>query len=195
MPKYRVEKAIAIASEPIKVYETVADYSTWTTWSPWLISEPTAKVTVSSDPSSVGSLYAWQGAMNGEGELEHKLLVPGEKVEDELRFIKPFKAICKTAFHMSRVPNGTQLSWSLDASLPWYLFWMIPFMKTFIGMDYQRGLNMLKDLIETGSIPSQTIVHGKEPIAKFHMAGIAGSCPVEAIGPSMDAAFERRRRK
>ena len=33
----------------------------------------------------------------------------------------------------------------MRGALPWFLFWMRPAMETFIGMDYERGLKMLKD--------------------------------------------------
>jgi effector-binding domain-containing protein len=173
------------------VFEVVADYNTWTAWSPWLIAEPAAKVTVTEDASSLGSRYAWHGDITGQGELEHKQLKPAELVEDELRFIKPFKTICRTSFHFNREGSGTRLTWKMDASLPWFLFWMIPMMKTLIGMDYQRGLTMLKDLIETGNIPAKTIVHGPQNVGPIRMAGIASSCRVDDVSHSMEKAFEQ----
>ncbi|MEZ6097042.1 MAG: hypothetical protein R3C03_22940 [Pirellulaceae bacterium] len=93
-------------------------------------------------------------------ELEHKELINGRRVVDELRFLKPFKSICETSFELEPVSNGTRVTWNMDGAMPWFMFWMIPMMKTFIGMDYRRGLLMIKDLIETGSIPSQTEVLG-----------------------------------
>ena len=191
MPKYQIEKSIVIQSDPQHVFEVVSDYKTWTTWSPWLIAEPTAKVTVTEDSASVGSRYAWQGDITGQGELEHKQLKPAALVEDELRFIKAFKTVCKTSFHLNREGSGTRLIWKMDGSMPWFLFWMVPMMKTFIGMDFQRGLNMLKDLIEIGNVPAKTIVHGTQNVGPIRMAGIVSSCRVDDVGSSMDQAFEQ----
>lgn len=193
MPAYEIEKSVFIQASPVRVFEMVADFQTWTTWSPWLIAEPTAVVTISEDAAAVGSVYAWQGQVTGQGEVEHKRLVKGELVEEELRFIKPFKSICKTSFKISQEGSGTRLLWDMKGAMPWFLFWMIPMLKTFIGMDYQRGLNMLKELIETGTINSKTIVHGTEKIASFRMAGIANQCKIEEVGESMDKAFEQAR--
>ncbi|MEQ1905999.1 MAG: SRPBCC family protein [Pirellulaceae bacterium] len=53
MPKYHIAKSIEIAAPPQRVFECVADYGTWTTWSPWLIAEPTAKVTVSKPSNAI----------------------------------------------------------------------------------------------------------------------------------------------
>lgn len=195
MPKYQVSKSIEIAAPPQSVYEVVADYHTWTRWSPWLLAEPDAKVTVSPEGAQVGSRYQWEGAVTGQGELEHKRLEPGRMIEDDLRFLKPFKALARTAFRLEPVGGKTRLTWTMDAGLPWFLFWLVPTMKTFIGMDYARGLQMIKDLVETGGIPARTVVHGVERIQPVRMAGIAGTCSVEAVSQSMEGAFQSAQRE
>lgn len=193
MPKIQLERSILIKAEPQRVFEVLADYQTWTTWSPWLIADPEATVTVSKNPAAVGSTYHWIGTVTGEGQLEHKLLKPGQLIEDELNFIKPFKSFAKTAFHLRPEQAATRVSWTMDTSLPWFMFWMVPMMKTFIGMDYQRGLTMLKDWMETGAIPSKSKVHGSEKVEPFRMAGIAASSPVDTVGPAMDKTFAAAR--
>ena len=171
------------------MFEALADYRTWTTWSPWLIAEPEAKVTVSSNPSSIGSSYTWAGQVTGEGRIEHKKLEPNCLIEDDLNFLKPFKSYAKVVFRLNPFHDGTKVSWSMDSSLPWFMFWMVGMMKTFIGMDYMRGLAMLKEWIETGSITSKSIVHGIVQVGPVQMAGIASSCAVDQVGQSMEKAF------
>ncbi len=191
MPKFQLTRTAVIDAAPEKVFQAIADYRTWSTWSPWLISDPEATVTISENPSSVGSTYHWTGTVTGEGELEHRELQPNQLIKDDLTFIKPFKSLAKTDFQFRPDRQGTHVAWSMDSSLPWFLFWMIPMVKTFVGMDYQRGLNMLKDLIETGSIPSKTKIHGVEPVQAFRMAGVVGSSPVDSVGTAMDATFAK----
>jgi effector-binding domain-containing protein/uncharacterized protein YndB with AHSA1/START domain len=195
MPKYNITKSIEIAASPQRVFECVADYGTWTTWSPWLIAEPTAKVTLSKPANAIGSTYAWVGDVTGEGILEHKRLEPGRLIVDELKFIKPFKSTNTTTFELKPTSKGTHLTWSMDSSMPWFLFWMIPMMKTFIGMDYSRGLSMLKDLIETGKINSKVIQHGVEKMSSLKMAGVARICKVEGVSSSMQEAFGEAQRE
>jgi hypothetical protein len=189
MPKYHVERSLHIDASPDGVFETIADFRTWTTWSPWLLAEPNAHVNVTKDPASVGSRYAWEGNIVGAGELEHVRLTPGRLIDDELRFFKPFKTTCKTAFELTPQGGGTMVKWTMEGNMPWFLFFMIPMMKTFIGMDYQRGLTMLKDWIEIGTILSKTEVHGVETFGPLRMAGIAGSCSVHEVEQSMDQDF------
>ncbi len=191
MPKLQLERTAIIDASPERVFQTIADYQTWTTWSPWLISDPDAKVTVTNDPSAVGSKYHWLGTVTGEGELVHKHLRPGQLIEDDLTFLKPFKSLAKTSFHLRPDRQGTHVTWTMDSQMPWFMFWLVPMMKTLIGMDYQRGLNMLKDLIETGKIPSQLELQGVETVQPFRMAGIAATSPVDTVGASQEQTFAR----
>ncbi|PQO26998.1 SRPBCC family protein [Blastopirellula marina] len=188
MPRFHVEKSIEIAAPPEKVYETVVDYATWSRWSPWLCSEPDAVVTVSENSNAIGSLYSWEGKIVGAGEIEHVQLEPGRSIVDEIRFTKPHRSSSSVRFDFERTQSGTLLTWQMDGSLPWFLFWMTSMMQTFIGMDYERGLKMLKEYIETGKVPSQTKVVGIEQVEPLKMVGLRRSCTLSGIGPSMEAA-------
>ena len=189
MPAYELARSITINCNTQTAYELVSDYSTWTSWSPWLLADPDTKVKVSSDPKSVGSKYEWLGEITGQGELTTTELKRNEAMNADLRFIKPFPALAKTGFLIEPVNQGTKLTWTMQGKMPWFLFWMIPMMKTLIGMDYQRGLEMIKDLLETGSIPSRLVFHDREEIQGFKMAGVASSCSVDNIGPAMEKTF------
>ncbi len=190
MPKFHVKRSISIDASPEKVFEIVSDYSTWTTWSPWLCAEPDAKVTVSKDPASVGSTYAWEGEITGAGEMEHLRLEPGQKIEDEIRFLKPFKSTSSVSFDIDDADGKTSLTWHMRGAMPWYMFWMVPMMETFIGMDYERGLKMLKEWIETGEIESKTNIRGVESIGPLRMLGVRKQCTFDNIGSSMESAFK-----
>jgi len=63
-------------------------------------------------------------------------------------------------------------------------------MKTFIGMDYARGLAMAKEWIETGSISSKSTIRGAQKVGPLRMVGIAASSTVDQIGQSMDRTFD-----
>ena len=189
MPSFHIERSIEIDAPPETVYNTVVNYESWTKWSPWLCAEPDAVVTVSENPNSIGSIYSWEGEIVGAGEIEHIKLQPGQRIDDEIRFSKPFKSKSNVAFDLQPSGPGTKLSWIMDGSLPWFMFWMKSTLQTFIGMDYERGLKMIKELIETGKVNSQTKVLGKQEIGPLHVAGLRRTCGLNEIGPSMQAAM------
>ncbi len=189
MPRFHVDRSIEIAAPPETVYEKVVDFGTWTTWSPWLCAEPDADVTVTDNSNSVGSIYRWSGEVVGAGEIEHKQLVPNQKIEDEIRFLKPFASTSQVAFTFAPSGLGTKVSWIMDGSLPWFMFWMKGMMQGFISMDYDRGLKMLKEWIETGSIQSQTNIQGVQPIGPLTMAGVRRTSSLKDIGGTMQGAM------
>lgn len=195
MPRYEVQRSIVINAIPERVFETVADFGTWTTWSPWLCAEPDAQVTVTDDPNSIGSVYSWQGDLVGVGEIEHQYFEPGSLIEEELRFFKPFRSKAKVSFQFEPADEGTRVTWTMQGSMPWFLFFMTSMMKSLIGMDYDRGLKMLKEFIETGEVLSTTTIVGVEPVGPLQMAGVRRSCTLAEIGPAMTSAFEEVKEK
>jgi effector-binding domain-containing protein len=62
-------------------------------------------------------------------------------------------------------------------------------------MDYERGLRMLKEWIETGEVRSNTKILGVESVAPMQMVGIRKTCACSDIGPSMEAAFAEAEQK
>jgi len=186
MPVWNVQKSIEIDAPVSKVYQMVSDYRTWTIWSPWLIAEPQAKVDISDRSNQVGSTYHWSGKVVGEGRLEHLILETDRLVEDRLDFIRPTKSKSKTGFKFEAIANRTKLVWSIDGNLPWYLFFLTPMIKTMVGMDYQRGLMMIKELAETGRITSSTEVLGIESIPPIRVAGFQAQSSVFNIEQSME---------
>lgn len=191
MSQYHVQRSVKINASPEQVFSTIADYRTWTTWSPWLCAEPDAKVAVTADPASVGSIYSWQGELVGQGELEHISLRPNEVIDDEIRFIKPFSSKAQVSFECSPVEGGTEVTWFMQGFLPWFLFWMKSQIEIFIGFDYERGLRMLKDLIEDGHIDSTVKIRGVESVGPLHVVGLRRSCTMDQIGPSMHDALQQ----
>ena len=67
MPKTHVEKSILIAASADRVKSIITDFNHWAHWSPWLILEPEAKVTVSANCK----MQEWEG----------KRIVPAEWIE------------------------------------------------------------------------------------------------------------------
>lgn len=189
MPRFHVSRSTVIEASPEEVFDKVANYESWTSWSPWLCADKDAQVSVSPDPSSVGSAYAWQGDVVGQGEIEHHRLNRGRLIEDELRFIKPFKSRSDVGFDFEPEATGTKVTWNMHGSMPWFLFWMLPQMQTYIGMDYERGLRMLKESIETGTVLSKTDIRGVESAGPLRMAGVPKQCQFRDVGSSMESSF------
>jgi len=187
MAKLNISKSITIDAPVVKVFQTVSDFHNWRVWSPWLITEPEAKVTVASD----GKSYSWEGDRTGSGNIKVTNEAKNESVDYDLNFLKPWKSEASVRFETKSTGQGTEVTWLMNSSLPFFLFWMKKSMTAFIGMDYERGLSMLKDYVETGEVPSKLNFKGTSNFEGCEYIGIKTDCSLDNIGPKMEADFNK----
>ncbi|MDB2657073.1 SRPBCC family protein [Crocinitomicaceae bacterium] len=181
MPKMHIERSGLINASLDEVFKIVSDFHTWTEWSPWLVTEPGAKVNVRED----GKYYSWEGDVVGAGEMTISNEVENTSVDIDLMFLKPWKSKAKISFHMKKEGDGVRLSWDMNSSLPFFLFWMKKMMEAFVGNDYERGLTMLKDYSEQGKVPHTITVKGMDEFKGKKYIGIKRNFAVKGIPDAM----------
>ena len=68
---FKVERSIAIAAPPDRIFEAIADFHRWTDWSPWEGLDPNLQRTYSGAEEGVGAIYEWAGTRKvGKGRME-----------------------------------------------------------------------------------------------------------------------------
>lgn len=187
MPALNITKTICIRASPELVYARVQDFKQWPQWSPWLCSEPDCPLDFAKD----GSTYAWDGKIIGSGSLTRVEEIKNQRLVLSLKFIKPWKSISKVIFSFEEKGGGTEVTWTMNGSLPFYLFFLKSMMTCIIGMDYDRGLKMLKEYVETGSVVSQIDYPGQEYVGGFEYIGIRTTCKIADLETAMMADFEK----
>jgi len=187
MPKTHVEKTITINADIEKVKRIIADFNHWEHWSPWLILEPEAKLKVSEN----GKKQEWEGVRIGSGEmtvLEEKETA----IHYDLKFLKPWKSQATVDFLISTDgEDSTTLTWTMDGSLPFFMFWMKNMMERMLGMDYDRGLLMLKDYIEKGHVDAKLEFPGESDFAGCKYLGLKNECTMDNIGEVMGVDIQK----
>ena len=189
MPAYHVERSIIIDIPIERVQNSLRDYKQWPHWSPWLIMEPDATLTYSDRQGQVGANHGWSGVLIGAGSME-LMEVHDDALHMQLTFVKPFKSQAKVGFKLEALAYKTQVVWYMDGHLPFFMFWMTSKMKTFIGMDYERGLQMLKEYLETGTVASYVHIEGTQTIPEQTYIGIPRTCNIKDIASLMKKDFE-----
>ena len=187
MPKTYVEKSITIAASSHKVKSIIADFNHWKAWSPWFILEPEANDTISDN----GKSHEWDGKRIGSGMI--KVVAEEESViKYDLTFLKPWKSKSKSDFILEKLnDNSTKLSWTMEGTLPFFMFWMKTMMERLIGMDYDRGLLMLKDYIEKGQVDAKLEFLGESQFEGCNFVGVKSTCTIDNIGEVMEADFKK----
>ncbi|MCB1123991.1 MAG: SRPBCC family protein, partial [Verrucomicrobiae bacterium] len=163
------------------------DFHSWGKWSPWIIAEPDTRIDVASD----GRSYSWEGEIVGSGNIRIDREEPGKAIYYTLTFLKPWKSTSPVSFLFEPEAAGVKLTWTMVGSMPFFLFFMTKMMGAFIGMDYDRGLSMLKDYIETGVVPSKLEFPGLQKTAGFSYIGLKTQCAVAGVGEAMRKDFDR----
>jgi effector-binding domain-containing protein len=97
-----------------------------------------------------GKYYNWESSILGSGEMSIENEQENQSINCDLQFFEPWRSKAKVTFYLNAKNSGTEVVWTMRSSLPFYLSWMKKQMHVFIGMDYERGLNLLKDLAENG---------------------------------------------
>jgi hypothetical protein len=99
---------------------------------------------------TVGYIYSWKGNKKaGEGEKEIKNIIEGQRVEAEIRFIKPMQVSATIIMDTeSSSDNQTKLSWSNSGELKYPINIMIPMMEGSVAKGMDESLNNLKAILE-----------------------------------------------
>ena len=145
---FTVERTIVIDRPAQSIYTHVSDFNTWPGWSPWLSQEPECRVEINGPPGELGHTQYWDGKKIGSGHIELSELIPGRELGYNLFFIKPWKSNSRAAFTFEPEHEATRVVWSMEGTLPIFLFFMKKKMSAMVGRDYERGLNMLKEQLE-----------------------------------------------
>lgn len=186
MPKLFVTQSIIIKEKPKKIYAIISDFKQWKTWSPWLLAEPDCKINTNKN----GDSYHWQGEIVGEGKMRFsEKSDKHDYLSAELKFIKPWKSRSMIYFHLVEKSEGTKLTWKMEGGLPFFLFWMKKSMEVYIGEDHRRGLNLLKDWIETGKTNSKIDFLGIQELKGCEFVGIKRECSTTEMGQYMEEDF------
>jgi len=188
MPKFSISRSQVIDCPVEKVFGIVRNFRSWPKWSPWLIADQECQLQVQDD------WYSWEGEICGSGRMEVTGTVENEALTYDLNFSKRFKSQAEVTMTFSRKGGGTEVTWTMESSLPFFLFWRKKSMKAFIGRGYERGLLMLRDLAEKGAVPSHLEFSGREPSPSFVGVGIRCTAGLDDFEEEMGENFKSVRK-
>ncbi|MEO5562562.1 MAG: SRPBCC family protein [Chitinophagaceae bacterium] len=99
---------------------------------------------------TAGYIYAWSGNKNaGVGEKEIKNINEGKRIETEIRFVKPMRAIASVIMETESLSdNQTKVYWSNAGILKYPVNIFIPMMEKSVAKDMDSSLSTLKNILE-----------------------------------------------
>ncbi|MEP6761853.1 MAG: SRPBCC family protein [Sporichthyaceae bacterium] len=148
---YAVERSARIDAPPARIYDLVADFHNWPTWSPWEDLDANLKRTYSGAESGTGAVYVWSGNRKaGQGRMEITEATQPSRVQIDLAFEKPWKARNDTWFTIEPEGAGSRVTWSMTGEKTFMtkVMGLFKSMDSFIGSDFEKGLAQLKSSTE-----------------------------------------------
>lgn len=147
---YSFSREITI-NKPVKdVFEYVKYLRNQEQYSKWVMTDPDMKKLLKGTDGSVGFIYGWDGnSKAGEGQQEIKGITENQKVDIEIRFVRPFKGVAYTP--ISTIPvseNQTTVNWGMQGTQKYPMNLMNLFNESLLGKDLEASLSNLKNILE-----------------------------------------------
>lgn len=192
--KLNISKKIVINKSVSHVYQVIADIRQWNLWSPWMHCEPTAVTQASGVSGEIGQAQSWTGEVIGSGLMTITNLKENQLVEMKIEFLAPWKSVAQALFEIKELnAEQTEVTWVMNSQLPIFMFFFKNMMTAYMGHDFERGLKMLKEYVETGSVVSTSIYQGEKSFSEFYVMGHKTSCSISEISTRIRADFESLR--
>lgn len=152
--EYSVERSIVINLPVDTVFDFVVMLKNQDKFSYWATIDPDMRQEFRGTDGTVGFVSAWDSDDKnaGKGEQEITGIIPGERIDYEIRFFKPFKAVSSSYLITKEIDGvSTNVIWEMSGRMnyPSNLFLLSMDMENSIGSDLDTGLKNLKELLET----------------------------------------------
>ncbi|RKR13446.1 polyketide cyclase/dehydrase/lipid transport protein [Maribacter vaceletii] len=149
---YNVFRTIKINKPKTQVFEHLKYLKKQQEWSPWAKKDPNMEKKFTGTDGEVGAISYWNGNKEvGEGEQEITKIIEGERIEGELRFLKPWKSTSDCYFDVKEVDKETtEVTWGFSGYNKFLVSIMMLFMNMdkAVGKDFEEGLAALKEQLE-----------------------------------------------
>lgn len=151
--EYDVAREIVINKPKTEVFDYIKFLKNQDNYSKWANMDPAMKKTFTGTDGEVGFISAWESKDEnvGMGEQEIKKITTGERIDYELRFIKPFEATDNAFMTTATLnDNQTKVTWGFNGKMKYPMNLMLLFMdmEKMLGDDLQSGLDKLKIELE-----------------------------------------------
>lgn len=153
MPKkFDVSRTVTIDAPKEFVFQNVNSLEKMDKWSPWSKLDPKMIVESIGSEGAVGSIRKWKGNKKvGEGEQEMKEIIPNELIHNEIRFKTPMESTNQVYLKLAESNGKTAVTWQMvgESKFPFNAIGAFVSMDKMIGPDFDKGLQELKQIVET----------------------------------------------
>jgi hypothetical protein len=147
-----VNKEVVINKPKQEVFNYIKQIKNQNNYAVWNKMDPNMKQTFTGTDGTVGFVTTWDGSKEvGTGQQTVTKIIEGERIETELKFIKPWESTANAFMTTTSINDSTtKVNWGFESKMPYptNLFKLFMDMEGELGKDYQNGLNNLKAVLE-----------------------------------------------
>ncbi|MEQ1665703.1 MAG: SRPBCC family protein [Bdellovibrionales bacterium] len=148
---YVIQREISINAKPEVIFPYLSGTKKNDEWMPWKDSDPSVKATYSGPDDGVGSISSWESTgQMGVGSAEITEVILNQKVIAKITYTKPMAFTQISEFLL--IPNGDQttMRWTVNGQNSFVSRVVCLFMNMdkYVGGEFLKGLNKLKNLVE-----------------------------------------------
>jgi uncharacterized protein YndB with AHSA1/START domain len=150
---YTIDRNITINKPSEEVFDYIKYLKNQDNFSKWANMDPGMTKTYTGTDGQPGFISAWDSQNDDvrKGEQEILKVTKGERIDYEIRFIKPFESNSMAYLATQKVPeNKTKVTWSFSGHMNYPMNLILLFMdfEKMIGEDLDTGLANLKERME-----------------------------------------------
>jgi uncharacterized protein YndB with AHSA1/START domain len=149
---YIIERSVLINKPKQEVFNYVKLMRNQDYYSKWVMKDPGMKKDFRGTDGTEGFVYAWDSTDKnaGKGEMEIKKIKDGERIDMEIRFERPMKAVSDAVFALESSGTQTNTKWSFKSEMkyPLNVMMLLVNFEKVLGKDMEASLAMLKSNLE-----------------------------------------------
>jgi len=150
---YKIERQVIINKPKSDVFNYVKLLKNQDHYSKWVMTDPNMRKEFRGTDGTVGFIYAWDSDNKqvGKGEQEIINITEAERIDCEVRFMKPFEGKSITSFLIEVLgANETQVTWIFSGRRNFMakIVHMLFNLEKMLGRDMQISLDRLKNNLE-----------------------------------------------
>ncbi len=147
------EREVVINKPTQDVFNYIKQLKNQNEYSKWSGMDANMKKEYRGTDGTVGFVSAWDSDNNdvGKGEQEIKKITEGERIDYELRFIKPMESTSTAYMSTESITDSTtKVKWGFAGKMnyPFNIFKLFMDVEKSLGDDFSTGLTNLKNKLE-----------------------------------------------
>jgi len=150
---YSIKSEITINAPRQKIFDFLKHLKNQDKFNKWAKTDPNRQWEYRGTDGTEGFVIAWKGNKDaGEGEKEIIRLVDGERIETEIRFVKPMRMTTSINMETSSLTDTqTKVVMINKGNMKWPMNLFIPMGEKRFPKDMENSLASLKNIMESNN--------------------------------------------